>query len=486
MLISEAVLLLLFPAQLIFKSSLTAGGDTPVHFMSAVAMSQELFRFFSPVAWVNGAFGGFPLFLNYFPLPFALMALISKALPLRIAFKLVTLLAIFPLPPAVYLCLRRLGYGQNVPGIGALLSLLFLFTTKNSMWGANICSALAGEFAYSISFILYVIFTGKLYADIEAGRSPLTASILEALMTLCSGYPVLQAAMGSSWFIVRGGRLKYLLRLHAAAAGLAAFWLLPLLWRLPWSTSYSFSWHFKSWSEIAPPLLLPSIAGTFMLALFPPPGRPRSGKKFTQVFKESIGSPELYLFWQFATAMLGFSLARSLGLVDARFLPFAQITLVLLGAVGWGRLLSHLPKPGLCLAGFCSAAVVLALTSAPYLDRWITWNYSGMESKPLWSSFRQVNDYLKGDENSPRVACEHNDITNEAGTVRAFELLPLFSGRSTLAGLYMQSALNAPFVYYLRSSLPRLRVAPSNNIIIHGPTRPAPPNGCACSTSARS
>ncbi|MDR3553213.1 MAG: 6-pyruvoyl-tetrahydropterin synthase-related protein [Syntrophobacteraceae bacterium] len=453
LLLAEVLLLLFFPAPLIFKSNLTAGGDTPVHFLAAVTMNENLLSFFSPVTWVNGAFGGFPLFLNYFPLPFWLMALISRALPLQIAFKLVTLLAILPLPGAVYLCLRRLGYGQNTPGIGALLSLLFLVTTSDSMWGGNICSTLAGEFAYSLSFILYVIFTGKLYADVAAGRSPLACSIIEALMALCSGYPVLQAAAGSSYFLARGGKFKFLLRLHAAAAGLTAFWLLPLLWRLPWNTSYSFAWHFDSFSEIAPPLLWPSVAGTLMLAFSLARNRFRSGRKLREVLKEPVDSPEIYLFWQLATALLGFSLATSLGLADARFLPFAQMALVLLGAVGWGRILSRLPKPALCLTGFCAATVIFALTSAPVVGNWITWNYSGMESKPLWNSYRQVNDWVKGDENSPRAAWEHNDITTEAGTIRAFELLPYFSGRSALAGLYMQSALNAPFVYYLQSEL---------------------------------
>ncbi len=450
---SEALLLYFFPAHLIFKSSLTAGGDTPIHFLSAIAMSKGHCSLFSPVRWENGAFGGFPLFLNYFPLPFELMALIAKACPLEIAFRLVTLLAIFPLPAAVYFCLRRLGYSGSAPGIGALLSSLFLLTTNNSMWGANICSTLAGEFAYGISFILYLVFTGKLYSDISQGKSWLSCSIIEASMALCSGYPPIQAAMGSSYFLARGGKLKYLLGLHAAAAGLTAFWLFPMLWRLPWTTAYTFSWYFHSWEEIAPPLLWPSIAGALMLLFIPAPGRSRTGWKVARILKESIDSAELYLFWQFCTALVGFSLAAAFGLVDARFLPLAQIAIVLLGAVGWERLLTRLPKPGLWFGGVCAAAVVLGLTSAPVVSKWIHWNYSGMETKPLWNSYLQVNDYLKGDENSPRAAAEHSAINNGAGTIRAFELLPFFSGRSTLAGLYMQSALNAPFVYYLQSEI---------------------------------
>ena len=458
--LSEVLLLGLFPARLILEHNIAAGGDTPVHFLTAIAMSQNLRHFFSPVVWVNGAFGGFPLFLNYFPLPFALMALLGKALPLQVAFKLVTLLAVIPLPAAVYFCLLRLGGGKYSPGIGALLSLLFLLTTDNSMWGGNIFSTLAGEFAFSLSFILYVIFTGKIHSDIEAGRSPNSGSIIEALMVLCSGYPALQAAAGSTYFLLRGGGFKYLLRLHGAAAGLAAFWLLPLLWRLPWNTSYSFSWYFHSRAEVIPPLLWPSLAGVAAPVLLGAFDFFRSGRKISAVLKDSLDSPELYLLWQFAAAMICFSLASSLGLVDARFLPFARISVVLLGALGWERLLSRLPKPGVCLCGFCAAAVLVALASAPAIDRWIAWNYSGLECKPLWKSFRKVNDCLKGDENRPRVACEHNEITNAAGTVRAFELLPFFSGRSTLGGLYMQSALNAPFVYYLRSELAEAPTCP--------------------------
>ena len=91
-------------------------------------------------------------------------------------------------------------------------------------------------------------------------------------------------------------------------------------------------------------------------------------RRLTAIFHESIDSPEFYLFWQFAIALLGFSLAPSLGLVDIRFLPFAQIMLVLLGAVGWGRLLSRLPRPNLWLAAFCAGVIALTLTRACAID----------------------------------------------------------------------------------------------------------------------
>src|SRR5208282_2600678 len=86
LLLSEVLLILLFPASLIFESTVTAGGDTPSHFIAAVAMSKGLHLLFSPVTWIHGAYAGFPLFLQYFPLPFDLMALISLVISLKIAF----------------------------------------------------------------------------------------------------------------------------------------------------------------------------------------------------------------------------------------------------------------------------------------------------------------------------------------------------------------------------------------------------------------
>ena len=430
----------------------------------------------SPVTWIHGAYAGFPLFLHYFPLPFALMGLISKAVSLRIAFKLVTLLAVIPLPAAVYLCLRRLGYGQNTPAIGAVLSLPFLLMTENSMWGGNICSTLSGEFAFGIAFILYIIFTGKLYADISARRSLWGNSALEAFIAMSSGYPLLQSVMGTSYFILRGRNLRYILLLHAAAAGLAAFWLLPVLWRIPWNTPFALCWHFERWAEIAPPLLWPSFAGALIVALSGIRSLFGPGRKLSAFFKESNDCPELYLLWQFGIALLGFSMAPSLGLVDVRFLPFAQIMLVLLGAIGWGRLLSRLSRPNLWLAVFSAGVVAIALTKAPTVGSWIQWNYSGMESKPLWNSYRLVNEYLSGDENSPRVVFEHNEITNGAGSPNAFELLPYYSGRSTLEGLYMQSSPDSPFVFYIQSELTQ---TPSTPLSRYYYSRPDPSRAAA-------
>ena len=84
---------------------------------------------------------------------------------------------------------------------------------------------------------------------------------------------------------------------------------------------------------------------------------------------------------------------------------------------------------------------------------WARSNYAGFEVKPLWKPFNAMNRFLRGNVKDPRVVYEHTMRHQGAGTVRAFENLPLFSGRSTLEGVYIQASLCAPFIFYLQSEI---------------------------------
>ena len=53
----------------------------------------------------------------------------------------------------------------------------------------------------------------------------------------------------------------------------------------------------------------------------------------------------------------------------------------------------------------------------------------------------------------PRVAVEYGTIHEKAGSIRMYETLPLFSGRSTLEGVYNQASVSTHPVYYLASEL---------------------------------
>jgi hypothetical protein len=128
-----------------------------------------------------------------------------------------------------------------------------------------------------------------------------------------------------------------------------------------------------------------------------------------------------------------------------------QFFLLILGALGVGHMAQWIKVRALLAVLLVCAAVVWVNAHVTYIPRWIQWNYSGFETKALWPQFSAVNDYLRGSHQDPRVVYEHDPRNRTTGSVRAFESLPLFSGRSTLEGLYIQSSIASPFVFYLQS-----------------------------------
>ena len=119
------------------------------------------------------------------------------------------------------------------PALGALTPLCFLFMEANSMWGGNIPSTLAGEFAFSIGLALAVLFLGALRWSVAHGRGRAWCGLLEAVVGMSHGYTLLWAGLGSlgELIAIRGWwrRVGTLVAVHGLAILLMAFWLFPLL-----------------------------------------------------------------------------------------------------------------------------------------------------------------------------------------------------------------------------------------------------------------
>ncbi|MBD3261391.1 MAG: hypothetical protein GF334_06850 [Candidatus Altiarchaeales archaeon] len=197
-------------------------------------------------------------------------------------------------------------------------------------------------------------------------------------------------------------------------------------------------------------------------------------------------------YFSFTTflCMIFFNFASLLGVVDIRFLPFTYLIVFLVSAATVSRLSRNLKGvwliPVLVLLltvfwvhdhralsrSFVSKKDSLVHTGADlledvfdgkyegYIHDWVRWNYQGFEKKTLWPAFKKVNEAVSGDYSDPRVVYEHNTAHNAAGTLRAFESIPLFSGRSTLEGLYMQSSPSSPYVFYVQSEVSRQQSCP--------------------------
>ena len=140
-------------------------------------------------------------------------------------------------------------------------------------------------------------------------------------------------------------------------------------------------------------------------------------------------------------------------MIDVRFVPFAQLAACVAGGATLGLLLQTLAAPGLAGLGLVLLAGVYADARSQVVRYWADWNYSGLEARELWPAFRDVAGRLRGSVAEARVAVEYSAEHEKAGSIRMYETLPFFSGRSTLEGVYNQASLQTHFVYYLASEL---------------------------------
>ncbi len=459
-----AFLLCYLEPSALFSKNITTGGDTGSHYYTAQYLKDHLLPKGRISGWCQGNLAGFPMLQNYFPLPFLLMTVLSWVMPLQIAFKVTTLLGTFLLPPCTYFFFRFLRQPFPIPITGALFSLSFLFMEGNSMWGGNIPSTLAGTFCYSLGFSLAVLWLGLVYRVINENKGLRICAIVLALVGLCHGYTLLAVLFSSLFFLISRKKfktnLKRLLLINTLAFCLMGFWLIPLMAFLPHTTRFSILWIFFSWAqilrEVLPVILYPfiacALAGTVWMFF-----SRREG------IWDRWSGPWVYVWFISFSGLALYFIGYRLGLVDIRFLPFFQFFMVIGGTFIWQLIsISHTQK-------ILGALAVLLLTflwvdSRETISRsWARSNYAGFEAKALWKPFSAVNEFLRGDENDARVVYEHSMRNQGAGTVRAFENLPLFSGRSTLEGVYIQGSLSVPFIFYLQSEMSQKPSTPIPN-----------------------
>jgi hypothetical protein len=438
----------------LFSKNITTGGDTGSHYYTAQYLKDALLPKGKISGWCQGNLAGFPMLQNYFPLPFLIMTVLSWVMPFQIAFKVTTVLGTFLLPPCTYLFFRFLKQPFPIPITGALFSLSFLFMEGNSMWGGNIPSTLAGTFCYSLGFSLAVLWLGMLYRVINENKGLRICAIVLALVGLCHGYTLLGVLFSSLFFLMAGKNfkpnLKRLLLINMLAFCLMGFWLVPLIVFLPHTTKFSFLWIFLSWGqilrEVLPVILYPFIVCTLV-------GTGLVFVRRRKTFPALLLRPIAYVWFIAFSGLALYFIGYQLGLVDIRFLPFFQFFVVIGGAFVWS--LIAIPATQKILASLVVLVFMfLWVDSRETLCRsWAQSNYAGFEAKVLWNSFNAINEFLKGNEKDARVVYEHSMRHQGAGTVRAFENLPLFSGRSTLEGVYIQGSLSVPFIFYLQSEM---------------------------------
>ena len=440
-----AFLLYYFKPSLLWLDTMVSGGDTPSFLRPVHHLRDVLLPAWNPQGWDLGNLGGYAPYQFYFLPPSLIILALSTVVSLNVAFKLVTVAGTFLLPLTTALALRGLGYASPVPALGAVASLIFLFNEGNSMWGGNIPSTLAGEFAHSLGFASAVLFVGLLYRGIEEERGWRLRAALLAFTGLCHPVAFLNAATPGLFFLFDRTRfvrnLRYLVAVYGAAVLLMAFWLLPLIAKLGYATSINWRWFFQSWREIFPRIFWP-VAALAALNVLWMAVRPRHADR-----------PAHYLLFGAVSAAVSFFNATEVGLPEIRFLPFVYFLTILLALDLVARLLPATRAPLLAALAVAAAILVWVQASIGFIPNWIRWNYEGAERKPSYALLRSIADAVRGTISDPRVAYENSPLHDRFGSMRIFESLPLLSGRATHEGVLLQTAVTSPFIYWLQSQI---------------------------------
>ena len=232
------ILLQLAPSLLVANTT-PAGGDMGAHVWAPAYMRDHLLPHGRLTGWTPDWYAGFPAFTFYFPLPSLLIVLLDVLLPYGVAFKLVTVLGLVTLPIAAWAFGRLAGMRAPIPAFLAVAAIPFLLDQAFTIYGGNIPSTLAGEFAFSISLSVGLVFLGVFARGLDTGKHRALSAVLLAVTGLCHVIPtffVLAGAVVLLLMRIDRDRLRFAIPVFAVAGMLAAFWIVPFLANLAYTT----------------------------------------------------------------------------------------------------------------------------------------------------------------------------------------------------------------------------------------------------------
>ena len=154
---------------LLLTNTATTGGDTGAHIAMPKFM-ESLLSHGRLTGWDPGWYDGFPLYTFYFTLPDLFIAVAGWIAPYDIAFKFGTILGSVLLPICAWACGRFFRLRPPIPALLAAATLPFLFDYTFTIYGGNLFSTLAGEYAFSFSLSLAILFLGLFACAVREGR----------------------------------------------------------------------------------------------------------------------------------------------------------------------------------------------------------------------------------------------------------------------------------------------------------------------------
>ena len=508
---TSLVILVVLNPWLIFSSTTPTGGDMGAHVFGPAYLRDSLLPEGRILGWSNDWFAGFPAFYFYFPLPSLTIVALDVFLPYGVAFKLATVLGLLALPPAIYFHTRALRLGKGVSLIAAGSGVVFAFYESYSIYGGNVASTLAGEFSYSWSFALSLVYLGLLIKAVRDDRKYTKWAALALALTALSHILTTIVVIFASLFILswRKGFWRTL-TVWSWGFAIAAFWALPLVVRIGLTSDMGWT-PLRRWEEIFPvelwlllPIAIPGaiwalrrtsraapMIGATLLPIiyFPLPnilpellpdvfdgerwklwnGRLLPYWYFGVAFFAAVGFGAAVIWlsrrlpsristhWARLVLLVGIAVAIGLVIDSTEFPDWAWVLVAVAGLVlvGVSFLLPRLVSSRNALTVTAVAVVVLgAASGVTFIDGWSAWNYEGYEAKEPWPEYDALMVQLDQLPDG-RVMWENNSGLNKYGTPMSPMLIPYWTegSQTSMEGLFFESSLTTPFHFINHSEM---------------------------------
>ena len=474
---------------LLFDNTTPAGGDMGAHVWGPAYLRDHLLSNGRLSGWAPDWYAGFPYPTFYFPLPALLIVALDVVLPYGVAMKLVSVLGLVTLPIAAWAFGRLASLRAPGPACLAVATLPFLFDRSFTIYGGNIPSTLAGEFAFSISLSLSLLFLGVYARSLDTGRHRGWAAALLGLTAICHVVPLFFAASGAIVLTLmrldRTRLVRLAIPVGVVGACLAAFWWLPFLARIPYTNDMGWEkletyrqtllGERDTWLLVMAGLgAVASVAmrrraGIFLVAMaalwaavfvFMPQGRLWNARVLP------LWILPLYLLAGLAVAELGRLLGRlwveAPDQVDPDALPGdyaarrAQADHVASLTTPVVALLLAVVLVGVPLG--VSWLPFEASAQRSFIPDWVRWNYSGYEGKAAYPEYRDViqkMDAIGREHGCGRAMWDYESELDRLGTPMALMLLPYWTDGciDSMEGLFFESSATTPFHFLNQSEL---------------------------------
>ena len=505
-LVAGAVLFTLWQLhpRLLLLDTTPAGGDMGAHVWGPAVLRDHLLPEGRLTGWTPDWYAGFPAYVFYMVVPSLAIVVLDVVLPYGVAFKLITVSGLLALPVAAWALGRLARLPFPGPGLLAVATVPFLFDRSFTIFGGNIASTLAGEFAFSISLALAVVFVGVVLRGLEDGRHRALAAALLGLTALCHLIPAIFALVAAAVAVAlrpRLASLRWIAPVLVVGGAVTSFWTVPFLLR----RAYLNDMGWEKYPQIAE-RLFPGPLGEGITRWLGNEGTANVPGNITAVAALA-----------FVGAVLSFALRRRLGIYltvlaltfavayvvapqgrlwNARLLPFWYLCLYLLAALAILELALAVvtlvtpegdepsPRPAALVAVGGAFVVLLSVafplralpggstsadgvtyrwlgfqsTDRSFIPDWVVWNYSGYERKADYPEFRGVVDAMAeigATEGCGRAMWEYSKELDRYGTPMALMLLPYFTDGciGSMEGLYFEASATTPFHFLNQSEL---------------------------------